>query len=159
DDERRVCRARDLELVLPDADGLDDDDVGPPSVEDTNDVNGRARQPAERASGRKRPDEDVRIAEVPLHPNAVTEDGAARERAGRIDGDDCNALLLTAVFGDEAIGQRALARARIAGDADGPSPAGVRAEVLEDGEIVTNAVVDEATHARRRTRVSIDYFL
>ncbi len=49
DDQGGVRHPGDLELVLPDADGLDQHDVRAPGVEHPHDVHHRARQPAERA--------------------------------------------------------------------------------------------------------------
>ena len=91
-DQRGVRHAGDLQLVLPDADRLDDDDVGAPCVEHVHDVGGRAGEAAERAARRQRADEDVRVRRVALHPDAVAEDGAAREGARGVDGDDGDPL-------------------------------------------------------------------
>ena len=89
-DDRDVRRADDVHFVLADADGLDDDDVLARGVEDQRRVARRARQAAEMAARRHAADEHAGIAGVRAHADAVAEDGAAGERAGRIDGDDAD---------------------------------------------------------------------
>ena len=78
-DQRGVRGARDLELVLPDADRLDENDVGAPRVEHAHDVARRAREPAERAARRERSDEHPGIVDVALHADAIAENRAARK--------------------------------------------------------------------------------
>src|SRR5690242_11173090 len=90
-DDDRVGDLHYLELDLPDADGLDEDDVAAERVERADDVAGRGRQPARAASRRHAPDEDARVAGVPLHADAIAEDRPAGERTRRIDGDDADA--------------------------------------------------------------------
>ena len=87
-DDGRVRSARDLDLVLADADGLDDDDVEARGVEDVDRVERAARQAAERAARRHAADEHAGIAAELAHADAVAEDRAAGERARRIDRDD-----------------------------------------------------------------------
>ena len=60
DDDDRVREVRDLDLVLADADRLDEDDVLPHRVEHLHDVRGRAREAAEVAARAERADEDAR---------------------------------------------------------------------------------------------------
>ena len=54
-------------------------------------------QPAERAARRHAADEDAGVGGQVLHADAVAEDGAVRERAGRVDGDDAERLAALAV--------------------------------------------------------------
>ena len=89
-DDRHVGGADDVDLVLADADGLDDDDVLAGGVEHERDFAGRAREPAQMAARRHAADEHAGIARVRLHPHAIAEDRAAGERARRIDRDDAD---------------------------------------------------------------------
>ena len=82
--------ARDLELVLADADRLDEDDVAAVRIEHAHHVARRAREAAEMAARRDGADEDARIGRVPRHADAIAEDRAARVRARRIDADDAD---------------------------------------------------------------------
>ena len=91
-DDRDVGGADDVDFVLADADGLDEDDVLAGGVEDQRDFAGGARQAAEVAARRHAADEDAGVGGVRLHAHAIAEDGAAGERAGRIDGDDADRL-------------------------------------------------------------------
>ena len=90
--DRDVGGADDVDLVLADADGLDEDDVLAARVEHERGLAGRARQAAEMAARRHAADEHAVVAGMRLHAHAIAEDGAAGERAGRIDGDDADGL-------------------------------------------------------------------
>ena len=87
-DDRDVGGADDVDFVLADADGLDDDDVLAGRVEHERRVAGRARQAAQVSARRHAADEHAFVGGVRLHPQAIAEHGAARERARRIDRDD-----------------------------------------------------------------------
>ena len=91
-DDRDVGGADDVDFVLADADGLDEDDVLAGGVEHERGVGGRAREAAEMAARRHAADEDAGVGGVRLHAHAVAEDRAAGERTGRIDGDDADRL-------------------------------------------------------------------
>ena len=86
-DDRDVRHAHDVDFVLSDADGLDDDDVAARGVEDQRDFARRARQAAEMAARGHAADEHAGVAGVRLHADAIAEDRAAGIRAGRIDRD------------------------------------------------------------------------
>ena len=90
--DRDVGGADDVDLVLSDADGLDQHDVLAGGVEDERDLRRGARQAAEMAARRHAADEDAGIAGVRLHAHPIAENGAAGERAGGIDGDDADRL-------------------------------------------------------------------
>ena len=98
DDDDGVGEPHDVELGLPDADRLDEDDVHAERVEQAHHVARRARQAAVAAARGQAADEDAGVEEVGLHADAVAEHGAARERARRVDRDDADA----AVRGAEA---------------------------------------------------------
>ena len=91
DDDRDVGGADDLDLVLPDADGLDQHDVEAGRIEHERHVAGRARQAAEMPARGHAADEDALVAGVLLHAHAIAEQRAAGEGTGRIDGDDADA--------------------------------------------------------------------
>ena len=66
------------------------------------------------------------------HAYAVAEDGAAAEGAGGIYGNDADGLSALAVLVGELVHQRALARARCAGNADDARPARIREERFQN---------------------------
>ena len=88
DDDAGVGERGDPRFRLAGADGLDDDPVEAGGVEAVDRRPGRARQAAELAAGGKGADEGVRMGAVLAHPDPVAEDGAAADRARRIEGDD-----------------------------------------------------------------------
>ena len=90
--DRDVGGADDVDFVLADADGLDEHDVLAGGVEHERGLAGRAGQAAEVPARRHAADEHAAVAGVRLHAHAIAEDGAAAERAGRIDRDDADGL-------------------------------------------------------------------
>ncbi len=67
-DERRRGRTRNLELVLPHAHRLDEDDLVTGGVEHADDVARASREPAEVAPRRERADEDAFVGRMARHP-------------------------------------------------------------------------------------------
>ena len=154
DDDRRVGVAGDLDLDLPDADGLDEDPRRADRVEHARGLRRRDREAAEVAAGRHRADEHAGVGRVVLHADAVAEDRAAAERAGRVDGEHADRRVLGADRRDEAVGERRLPRARRAGDADRPGVAGVRVQRGDDRARVVAAVFDERDQLGDRAPVT-----
>ncbi len=74
--------------LWPGADRLEQDDVEAGGVEHGRGGRGRGREPAGVAARRHRADEHAVVRRVGLHPDAVAQEGAAGDRAGRVDGDD-----------------------------------------------------------------------
>ena len=146
-DDGRVRHVDDLDLVLPDADRLDEDRVVAHRVEDGHEVDGRAREAAQVPAGGDRADEDRGIERMLLHANAVAEDGPARERARGVDRDDAHLLPGRSVGGDEGRGQRRLARARVAGDADDVRAPGGGVQRAQEIRGARMAVVHQAHEA------------
>ncbi len=90
-DDRHVGRAHDVDFVLADADGLDQDDVLAGRVEQRAPTSLVAsRQAAQMPARRHAADEHAVVTGVRLHAHAVAEDRAAGERARRIDGHDAD---------------------------------------------------------------------
>jgi hypothetical protein len=91
---------------------------------------------------------------VVLHAHAITEDGATRERAGGIDREHPDALVVGAQAGDERVGERRLPRARSAGDADGVRDARRRVERGDRDLGVGTAGLDQGDQARDRATIA-----
>ena len=105
--------AGDLDLGLPDADGLDQHHVAAGGVEHPQRLRRRPGQPAEVAAGGHRADVDARVGGVLLHPDPVAEQRAAGERRGRVDGEHADPLArLAAARVTSADGRGRLADAR-----------------------------------------------
>ncbi len=149
--QRRVCKARHFEFVLADADRLNEDHVAAVRVEHANDIACGTRQAAEVTARCQRTDEHVRIKEVTLHANAVTEDGAAAEWARWVDGDDSDLPMLGAERFDDAIDKRAFARAGVAGDSENVRLARRAIERREELDVAVATVVDDAHRASSRS--------
>src|SRR5262245_26155322 len=87
-----------LDLALPRADGLEEDEVLSGGVEHEQRLHRRLGKAAEMAARSHRADENARIEEVVGQADAVAEERSVRERARRVDRDDADrALLLTQV--------------------------------------------------------------
>ncbi len=123
-------------------------------VENRHGVHGRAREPAEVPARRHRADEDAGVEPERLHAYAVAEDGAARERARRVNGDDADALAARAVEPGELVHERRLPRPGRARDADDEAAPRVREDGLHQTGRVVRAVLDLRDGARDGARVA-----
>ena len=85
-----------------------------------------------------------------FHANAIAEQRAAGERRRRIDGDDADREPRVAVRAREQRRERALARARRAGDADAPRAADPRLQAREQRVESGAMILDDADRARER---------
>ena len=112
DHEARIRRARDIQLALADADGLDEDAIGAERIEHVAHLARGGGETAQRAARRERPDVHARIERDVLHADAVAEQRAAGERRRGIDADDADGEPLRAIVPREARRDRALSRAR-----------------------------------------------
>ena len=80
-----VRRLRDVDFVLTDTDGLDEDHVLAGGGEDDGRIAGRARQSAQLTARRHAADEHAGVSGVRAHADAVAEDGASGEGTRRVD--------------------------------------------------------------------------
>ena len=113
----------------------------------------RLGQPSERAPACHRADEHPRVEEVVGEPDAVTEHGALRERAGGIDREHPDLPSGPAELAGQRPDQGALAdpgRARQPHDA---RPAGLRKELRDQPVALGLAVLDQADRPRQRPLV------
>ena len=152
-DDGDIGGADDVNLVLPDADRFDDDDLLPRRIEHQRRVAGRARESAEMPAGRHAADEHAVIAGMGAHAYAIAKHGTAGERAGGIDGNHAHRHPGPAHLRDQAIDERALAGTRRAGDADQIGVAGARVDAADDVDPGGRLVLDEGDGPRHRTRI------
>src|ERR1019366_284575 len=82
----------DLDLVLADADGFDDDVIPAGGVHEAGEIGGGAGESAQGAAGGHGTDEDSRVGVVLLHADAIAQNGAAGNAAGGVDGEDGDGL-------------------------------------------------------------------
>jgi hypothetical protein len=153
--QRGVGQARHLDLGLPHADGLDQDDVAAGALEHPDGLGRGRRQPAEMTPAGHGPDVDARVDRVVLHPDPVAQDRPAGERAGRVDREHADPLALAAVGAHQLVGQRGLAHAGRAGQPDDLGLAGVRGQRRGDLGQARVAVLDEADQPGDRPRVTL----
>ena len=114
-----VDERHDRRVALADAGGLDDDQVEAGRLHDGNDVGERVGQLVRAAGGERAEEHPVAVEGV--HADAVAEQGAATTTTRGVDGDDGDAelvLLVDPQATHELVGERALARAAGAGDAE-----------------------------------------
>src|ERR1035437_3899410 len=149
----------DLDLVLTDADGFDDDVIPAGGVHEVGQVGGGAGQSAHGAAGGHGTYEDAGIGVVLLHAYAVAQNGAAGGAAAGVDGEDGEGLALFAQLQRQGVHQRALAGSRRAGDADDAGMASFRLKFTESFEGLGIAVLDAGGDSRQRARVPLADFL
>ncbi len=94
----------------------------PAGVEHVADFAGRGGEPAQRAAGGHRADEDPGIERQRLHPDPVAQQGTAGERAGRVHRHDRHGESVGPESRRQPLGQGGLAGAGRTGDPDAPWP-------------------------------------
>ncbi len=88
-----------------------------------------------------------------LHADAIAQNRAAGVRTGRIDGDHAYGLAFCAQSLRELIAQRALARARSAGDAEDQRAPGARKQLAQQLLGLGPAIFDPRRGAGQRADV------
>ena len=153
-EDGRVGHAGDVELRLADADRLDQDAVEAGGVEQVGHLARAGGEAAERAAAGHRADVDALVQRDGFHADAVAEQGAAGERAGRVHRDDADAKTGGAVGEDEALDQGGLAGARRAGDPDAAGAAERAVDPREQPLESRPAVLDHRDRPRQRGRLA-----
>jgi hypothetical protein len=125
DDECDVGETGDLDFILADADGFDEEDVLAAGFEDEGDIGGGEGESAEWAAGGHAAGVEPWVAGMFAEADAVTEKGAPGEGARWVDGDQANGLAGMAEVLGEAVDECAFAGTGRAGDADAEGAAGV----------------------------------
>ena len=92
-------------------------------------------------------DEDAGVARQVAHAHPVAQQRAAGERAGGIDGDDADGVVVLPVAARQRVDQGRLAGARRAGDADHVGAAGVRIERRQHCRRIGSAVFHQGDGA------------
>ena len=132
DVERAIDVGDDPGVALADARGLDDDEIEAGRLAGGDDVRQVGGDLAIRIPGRQRAHEHLSTVDR-VHADAVAEQGAAALALGRVDGDDRDARfrIVEAEAADQFVGQRRLAGAAGAGDAEHRDRPPVRSHLLE----------------------------
>ena len=118
--QRCVDQRHDRGVALPDPRGFDDDEVEARDLARRDDVGQRLRDLAAGVARGERAHVDLRMLDR-VHPDPVAEQRAAGLAPRRVDGDDRDlqrVALVDAEAPHQFVGQRALARAARAGDAE-----------------------------------------
>ena len=145
----------DVDLGLADADRLEEDVVLARGVHQQRGLQRRLGEPAERAAGRHRADEDAGVEEVLGQPDAVAEQRAAAERRRRVDRE----------HRDLAVGRAGACLTSAPISVDLPAPggpvkptiggrAGVRVDLAHERPALGVVVLDERDAARERALVA-----
>ena len=146
----------DVDLALADADGLEQDVVLARGVHQQGRLQGRLGEPAQRAPGRHRADEDARVEEVVGEADAVAEDGTVSERARGIDREHPHLAVGLAELRANRPDQGALADAGRPREADDSRLTGAREELRHQPVALGVVVLDQADRARQRPLVPAD---
>jgi hypothetical protein len=122
--QTQIREPRDLGVALPDPRGLDDHQIVARTLDQAHHVVGRARQLDPGLPGRQAAHVHVRVAQR-VHADAIAEQRPAGAPTRRIDGHhrDVTIGVVAQQTTEQLVGQRALARAAGAGDAEHRHPA------------------------------------
>ena len=147
-----------LDLALPGADRLEEEQVLAGGVEHERGLQRRLGEPAEVAARPHRADEDLRVEEVVGEADAVAEERALGERARRVDGDRRRRSVPSpADEPDERAIRLDLPTPGGPGDADRVGAAGLRVELPDrartaSGSPFSTSVIARATARRSPSR-------
>ena len=143
-----------VDLGLADADRLEEDVVLARRVHQQRRLERGLGQPAERAAGRHRADEDARVEEVLGQPDAVAEQRAAAERRGGVDREHRDLAVVAPAQLDQRADQRRLPGAGRAREADDGGRARVRVDLAHERPALGVVVLDQRDAARQRALVA-----
>ena len=155
----RVGVVDDVDLRLPDADGLHEHVLAPGGVEQQRGLQRRLGEAAERAAVGHRADEHARVEEVLGEADAVAEQRAVGERRGGVDRQHADV---------RPASRRALVSAPISVDLPTPggpvkpttaAVAGVRVDLADELPALGAIVLDERDRARQRAAVAVEQAL
>ena len=155
--DRDVGGADNVDLVLADADGLDNHDVLAAGVEHERGLARRPRQAAEVSARRHAADEHAAVAGMRLHSHPIAKNGAATVGAGGVDRDDADGLAGAAERRGHAIDERALAGAGRSGDAEMKGAAGLRENPPEQLGAGRRFVFDQRDGAGDGPRIAVEH--
>ena len=127
----------------------------PGSVEHAQRLGRAPRQTAEVAARGHRPDVDVAVERVVLHPHPVAQQRAARERRGRVDRQHAHALARLAQLADQRVGGGGLADPWRPGDAHDLRLPGVRRQGRHHLAQLRRLVLDPGDQPRDRAGVTL----
>ena len=115
-DDHAIGEANDVNFILANADGFDEDLMLACGVEKQRDFGGGASEAPKKSTSGHGANENAGVTSVALHADTIAEDCAAGVGTGGIYGDDTDAFVLLAVLGGDAIDQCAFSRAGCTGD-------------------------------------------
>src|SRR3974377_126412 len=150
-DDRCVRGANDFDLVLPYADGLNNDRVETGNVQNIESLERRARQAAACPARRHRADVNSGVDCSLAHAHAIAQYRAAGRGARWIDRNDANLLPLGAQRLRELANERRFAGAGHAGDADDMRAAGKFINLRERLAIIWLAAFRAGNEPRNRS--------
>ena len=110
DDDAHIRHFGHVDVGLAGADRLEQDDVLAGGIERVDHAHRGRAQAAQMSAAGERAHEHAVVVERRRHADAVAQDGAAGDRAGRIDGDDADGLALRAQVLGIGVDERRLAR-------------------------------------------------
>lgn len=120
-----VSGTRYLYFDLANTNGLHHYPLAPSSFQQTDSLRRGQSEAAEMTAGRHRSDEHSLVQRMFLHSDPIAQDGTARERRRRIDGQDPDRQLVGSHPGHEGRGQRGFSCTGSAGYANGVAATGI----------------------------------
>src|SRR5579863_7753683 len=155
DYEDSLCGAHDFDLGLTGANGLDNNGVIACRVHCSYYIAGRGGKTTEAATTRHATNEDVGIASQFHHADAVTENGTAGKRTGRVNGNHADFAIAAAQFAHKVRHQRTFARSWCAGHANNMRFTGMLMQFSKEATGVGRIVFNQRDHTRQRTAITI----
>lgn len=146
--------ATDIDLVLADADSLDQYVFFAQRIEKLHRLDNRAGNAAQASPCRQASDKHAVVKKMIAHADAVAQKRAAAKRTGRIDGQNSNFLFSPAELFGYAANERALSRSGGAGDANDACAPGAKKETLEDFSGQRVLIVDQGQHSAGRSVIA-----
>jgi hypothetical protein len=123
----------DIDFVLPDSDGLDENGVSSRRVKNANNVCCGSGEPPQGTARGHASNKDSGIRRKRIHPDAIAEDRTSCEGAAWVYCDDSYLGIVLPVRRGEAVHERAFTRAGTSRYTDGSRVAGVWEKFLEEG--------------------------
>ena len=153
----RIGRGRDVDLCLPHADGLDDDQVEPRRLQDAHGLRRGERHAPQMPSGRHRPDEHIRVGGMLLHPDPVSEQRAAGVGRGRVDRENGDPAAGGARRAHERGRQGGFPDPRRAGQSQGRRGPRVSVDARGQGGQLGPPILNQRDRARDGARLAVQH--
>jgi hypothetical protein len=152
-DDRDIREPYDVDFVLPNTDGLNENQVASGGIEHGRNIGCGPSQTAQRSPRCHAADVDARICMMLLHPNAIAKDRATCVGTGRVDGDDAQRFAIAAIVASQLIDEGALPRSGRTGQTHDAGPATKGKQRLQQLARLGRSVFNRTDRSRQRASI------